>query len=226
MKSVIKRPIVIAGNKMSRVSLEDAFWSALNEITGGCDTTLSDPITIIDADRQRDLSSAIRLFVLGIYRDQLASHDQISSRQSRTLEQGDAADQMAGQLWGRGVGWALALGLPWLCALLLKHNSLVKVCNLQPQAIHGPKHLILALFLGEMLRGSEVSGAGRFYIAGPGCRPGWCHAIAQRRLHRLGLAGLVDATSSANPGFVSAKGSARNRRRNFENFQRRSTVLG
>ena len=36
MKSVFKRPIVIAGNKMS-VSLEDAFWSALNEITGGCD---------------------------------------------------------------------------------------------------------------------------------------------------------------------------------------------
>jgi predicted DNA-binding ribbon-helix-helix protein len=86
MKSVIKRPIVIAGNKMS-VSLEDAFWSALNEITGGCDTTLSDLITIIDADRHRDLSSAIRLFVLGgVYRDQLASHDQISSRQSRTLE--------------------------------------------------------------------------------------------------------------------------------------------
>jgi len=27
--SVIKRPIVMAGNKMS-VSLEDAFWSALN----------------------------------------------------------------------------------------------------------------------------------------------------------------------------------------------------
>ena len=83
--SVIKRSIVIAGNKMS-VSLEDAFWNAMNEITGGCDTTLWDLITIIDADRHQDLSSAIRLFVLGVYRDQLASHDQISSRKNRTLE--------------------------------------------------------------------------------------------------------------------------------------------
>ena len=70
MKSlVIKRSIVVAGHKTS-VSLEDAFWKALKEIAGGRDVTLSDLVATIDAARQqRNLSSAIRLFVLGFYRD-------------------------------------------------------------------------------------------------------------------------------------------------------------
>ena len=70
MKStVIKRSIVLAGHKTS-VSLEDPFWTALKEIAGGRDSTLSDLVTSIDADRQNaNLSSAIRLFVLEHYRD-------------------------------------------------------------------------------------------------------------------------------------------------------------
>ena len=73
MKStVIKRSVVIAGHKTS-VSLEDAFWNALKEIAGGRDATLSDLVAIIDADRHHaNLSSAIRLFVLGFYRDQIS----------------------------------------------------------------------------------------------------------------------------------------------------------
>ena len=65
MKSaVIKRSIVIAGHKTS-VSLEDAFWKALKEIAGGRHMTLSDLVAAIDTGRQhRNLSSAIRLFVL------------------------------------------------------------------------------------------------------------------------------------------------------------------
>src|SRR5260370_40284417 len=75
MKStVIKRSIVLAGHKTS-VSLEDPFWNALKEIAGGRDSTLSDLVTIIDADRQHaNLSSAIRLFVLGHYRDQRSDY--------------------------------------------------------------------------------------------------------------------------------------------------------
>ena len=75
MKStVVKRSIVVAGHKTS-VSLEDEFWIGLREIADGRDTTLSDLVAIIDADRQHsNLSSAIRLFVLGFYRDQLAFH--------------------------------------------------------------------------------------------------------------------------------------------------------
>jgi len=73
MKSpVVKRSIVIAGRKTS-VSLEDAFWNALKEIAGGRDATLGDLVTIIDSDRHHsNLSSAIRLFVLGFYRDRIS----------------------------------------------------------------------------------------------------------------------------------------------------------
>jgi predicted DNA-binding ribbon-helix-helix protein len=73
MKSpVVKRSIVIAGHKTS-VSLEDAFWRGLKEIAGGRDMTLSDLVSTIDTDRQHgNLSSAIRLFVLDYYRNQLS----------------------------------------------------------------------------------------------------------------------------------------------------------
>ena len=73
MKSpVVKRSIVIAGHKTS-VSLEDAFWKGLKEIAGGRDMTLSDLVAAIDSERQHgNLSSAIRLFVLDFYRQQLS----------------------------------------------------------------------------------------------------------------------------------------------------------
>jgi predicted DNA-binding ribbon-helix-helix protein len=73
MKSpVVKRSIVIAGHKTS-VSLEDAFWKGLKEIAGGRDMTLSDLVATIDSERQHgNLSSAIRLFVLDFYRQQLS----------------------------------------------------------------------------------------------------------------------------------------------------------
>ena len=81
MKSLVsKRSIVIAGHKTS-VSLEDRFWNSLKEIAGERNMTLAELVRAIDADRQHaNLSSAIRLFVLGIYRDQVAS------RQDRTRE--------------------------------------------------------------------------------------------------------------------------------------------
>jgi predicted DNA-binding ribbon-helix-helix protein len=73
MKSaVVKRSIVVAGHKTS-VSLEDAFWEALKEIAGDRDMTLSDLVAGIDNQRRYgNLSSAIRLFVLEFYRNQLA----------------------------------------------------------------------------------------------------------------------------------------------------------
>jgi predicted DNA-binding ribbon-helix-helix protein len=73
MKSLVaKRSIVAAGHKTS-VSLEDAFWDGLKEIAGGRNITLSDLVSAIDSERQQgNLSSAIRLFVLNFYRNQLA----------------------------------------------------------------------------------------------------------------------------------------------------------
>jgi predicted DNA-binding ribbon-helix-helix protein len=80
--SVVKRSIVLAGHKTS-VSLEDAFWKGLKEIAGGRAMTLSDLVAAIDSDRQhRNLSSAIRLFVLGFYRDQISEHQ----KRGRTRE--------------------------------------------------------------------------------------------------------------------------------------------
>jgi predicted DNA-binding ribbon-helix-helix protein len=72
MKSpVVKRSIVIAGHKTS-VSLEDAFWTALKEIAGNRDLTMSELVASIDQDRRHgNLSSAIRLFVLDHFRGQL-----------------------------------------------------------------------------------------------------------------------------------------------------------
>ena len=65
MKSpVVKRSIVVGGHKTS-VSLEEAFWSSLKEISRARATTLSELVGEIDAARQQgNLSSAIRLFVL------------------------------------------------------------------------------------------------------------------------------------------------------------------
>jgi predicted DNA-binding ribbon-helix-helix protein len=72
MKSlVVKRSIVISGHKTS-VSLEDAFWKGLKEVASGRNITLSDLIASIDVERKHgNLSSAIRLFILDFYRNQL-----------------------------------------------------------------------------------------------------------------------------------------------------------
>jgi predicted DNA-binding ribbon-helix-helix protein len=71
MKSlIIKRSIVIAGRKTS-VSVEDAFWNSLREIANQRGGSLSELIDSINADRKfSNLSSAIRVFVIGYYRDQ------------------------------------------------------------------------------------------------------------------------------------------------------------
>jgi predicted DNA-binding ribbon-helix-helix protein len=69
--SVIKRSIFIAGRKTS-VSIEDAFWKVLKQIAYQRKLTLSELATSIEADRQNaSLSSAIRLFVLDYYHDQI-----------------------------------------------------------------------------------------------------------------------------------------------------------
>jgi predicted DNA-binding ribbon-helix-helix protein len=76
--SIVKRSIVIAGHKTS-VSLEDAFWNLLKEIADERDETLSDLVTEIDKDREHgNLSSALRLYVLGYARD----HAEAGARRS------------------------------------------------------------------------------------------------------------------------------------------------
>ncbi len=69
MKSpVIKRSIITSGHKTS-VSLEEPFWSSAKEICKERGVTLSDLVSEIDSNRQQgNLSSAIRLFVLGHFK--------------------------------------------------------------------------------------------------------------------------------------------------------------
>ena len=69
----VLRSIVIAGHKTS-ISLEDEFWHSFKEIAGERGMTVAAMIGTIDGGRKHaNLSSAIRLFVLGAYRDQIAS---------------------------------------------------------------------------------------------------------------------------------------------------------
>jgi predicted DNA-binding ribbon-helix-helix protein len=68
-----KRSITMAGHKTS-ISLEDDFWNAVREIAAKREVTLSGLLMKIENERQhRNLSSAIRLFVLDHYRG-IAEH--------------------------------------------------------------------------------------------------------------------------------------------------------
>jgi len=72
--TVLKRSIVLLGHKTS-VSLEGEFWNELREIATQRGRTVSDLIAAIDDHRQHtNLSSAVRLFVLGFYQEQHAKN--------------------------------------------------------------------------------------------------------------------------------------------------------
>jgi len=66
---VPKRSIAISGHKTS-VTLEDDFWNSLKEIAAKREVPLSGLVATLDSERDGNLSSAIRLFVLNFYRDQ------------------------------------------------------------------------------------------------------------------------------------------------------------
>ena len=88
MKATIaKRSVVIAGHKTS-ISLEDAFWECLRKIAKDRRQTISQLLDSIDVDRRHggngNLSSAIRLFVLDVYRGVLGPYqDQPVPHQSK-----------------------------------------------------------------------------------------------------------------------------------------------
>ena len=64
--------VSIAGRNTS-VSLENAFWQSLKEIASEHDMTPSELVADINSKpRDSNLSSAIRLFVLDFYRQQIS----------------------------------------------------------------------------------------------------------------------------------------------------------
>jgi predicted DNA-binding ribbon-helix-helix protein len=58
-----KRSVLIAGHRTS-ISLEEPFWRALREIAARRGVSLNALVAGIDAARQGNLSSALRVFVL------------------------------------------------------------------------------------------------------------------------------------------------------------------
>lgn len=71
--AIQKRSVRIAGHPTS-ISLEDAFWDALRDIASQRQIRLSELVEEIDSERSsQNLSSAIRVYVLGSYRSELAS---------------------------------------------------------------------------------------------------------------------------------------------------------
>jgi predicted DNA-binding ribbon-helix-helix protein len=67
-----KRSVVITGHRTS-VSLENAFWDALKVIAGRKNFTVNQLVTEIDKQRNGNLSSAIRVYVLTSLQSDLAS---------------------------------------------------------------------------------------------------------------------------------------------------------
>ena len=61
--SIVKRSVRIAGHATS-VSLEAAFWQGLHDIAAARGISVTALLTAIDAGRDGNLSSAVRLFVL------------------------------------------------------------------------------------------------------------------------------------------------------------------
>lgn len=82
--SVIKRSIIRDGHKSS-VSLEDEFWIGLCEIADRENMTVSTLVATIDhGTNRRNLSSAIRVFVLGHFRNNHEHEPSIGAANSRT----------------------------------------------------------------------------------------------------------------------------------------------
>ena len=61
--TIEKRSVLVAGHRTS-VSLEPEFWEALKSIATERGASLNQLIAGIDAERNGNLSSAIRIFVL------------------------------------------------------------------------------------------------------------------------------------------------------------------
>jgi predicted DNA-binding ribbon-helix-helix protein len=75
---VRKRSITIAGHRTS-FSLEDAFWQELQRIAMREGRSIAEMVVLIDEGREGNLSSALRLYVLGDLQQRLnmARQDEI-----------------------------------------------------------------------------------------------------------------------------------------------------
>ena len=66
--AVRKRSVEIAGHRTS-VSVEQPFWDALKELADRDGLSVNELVARIDGARDNNLSSAIRIYVLRMFRD-------------------------------------------------------------------------------------------------------------------------------------------------------------
>jgi predicted DNA-binding ribbon-helix-helix protein len=86
---VVKRSIAIDGHKTS-ISVEEPFWLSLKEFAKDQAMTVSRLVASIDAERPAgaNLSSAIRVYVLGRFRAQIEKQTTlVESRRTPSLEE-------------------------------------------------------------------------------------------------------------------------------------------
>jgi predicted DNA-binding ribbon-helix-helix protein len=82
--SLVKRSFRIAGDRVD-VSIEDVFWTGLDDIAGAWATTPTQLIAKIEAGRNGvNLASAIRVYVLGYFLMQAKSLDDQDKAPDRT----------------------------------------------------------------------------------------------------------------------------------------------
>jgi len=86
---IVKRSIVLNGHKTS-FSLEEAFWQQLKTYARGHHVTIAEVVCDIDASRQGNLSSAIRLFVLDSLCSRLSRFPAQSAEPSTMFEEESA----------------------------------------------------------------------------------------------------------------------------------------
>lgn len=64
MPTTVKKRSVVVGGHRTSISLEQAFWEALQQVASGQGKTINQMVSDIDAERSGNLSSAIRVFIL------------------------------------------------------------------------------------------------------------------------------------------------------------------
>ncbi|WP_428247910.1 ribbon-helix-helix domain-containing protein [Ferrovibrio sp.] len=64
MPTTVKKRSVVVGGHRTSISLERAFWDALRRLAQAEGKTINQMVSDIDAARQGNLSSAIRVYVL------------------------------------------------------------------------------------------------------------------------------------------------------------------
>ena len=80
MKSLIAKRSVIVKKRKTSITLEDDFWQALHEIPKLRRVSVTRLIGSIDAEREfANLSSAIRLFVLGFFKERQGRHPMLEA---------------------------------------------------------------------------------------------------------------------------------------------------